>query len=155
MIIVTSLIHYYLLRRDQVIMLISCTKNCISSVLFVTLPLEAQVPSTWCMKLGVQYSVSAACRSTQTRESASRSSMMAPALAFSQPKLSRRTDIVTYPKTCMTSRTVDWSVLSSFGTDRIIWLAPRSMILKPDPNGSNALTARRISSLKCALTRPL
>ena len=48
----------------------------------------------------------------------------------------------------MASITVDWSVFSSFGTDRIICRRPNSMTVKPEPNGLSDSTAQRISSLR-------
>jgi len=60
-----------------------------------------------CIEAGLQNSVSAACESTQTKLSETKSSMTATALARSQPRLSSSIETVTYPRTWITSRTVD------------------------------------------------
>lgn len=54
---------------------------------------SAQIPS--CIEAGLQYSVSEACKSTQTRLSDTRSSMTATALARSQARLSCNMETVT------------------------------------------------------------
>lgn len=103
--------------------------------------------STSSMNPGLQYSHSSLCLSTHNILSETRSSMAVLALALGHRRFNMSIETLTYPRTCAASRTALWSVLSSFGIERMYVLCPTVMVEYEEPRGLRVVTARRISSL--------